>query len=60
MFHIIIPTYNREKTIIRAIKSVLIQGNTDWMIYIIDDGSYDNTKQILKPYIKKYLVNKLK
>ena len=54
MFHVIIPTYNREKTIIRAIKSVLIQGNTDWMIYIIDDGSYDNTKQILKPYIKKY------
>ena len=54
MFHIIIPTYNREKTITRSIKSVLNQKYKNWYIYIIDDGSIDNTKEILKPYIEKY------
>jgi len=54
MFHIIIPTYNREKTIIRSINSVLNQKNKDWIIYIIDDWSTDNTKNILKTYLEKY------
>ncbi len=54
MFHIIIPTYNRKKTIIRSIKSVLNQKHKDFHIYIIDDGSSDNTKEILKPYLEEY------
>jgi len=51
MFHIIIPTYNRENLILNALKSVINQTNDNWIIYIIDDWSTDNTEEILKPYI---------
>lgn len=45
-FSIIIPTYNREKIISRAIKSILNQTFSDYEIIIIDDGSIDETKQV--------------
>jgi len=44
MFHIIIPTFNREKVIYRAIDSILKQkryNEKNINIYIIDDGSTD-------------------
>jgi glycosyltransferase involved in cell wall biosynthesis len=54
MFHIIIPTYNRENLISRSINSILNQNNKNWKLYVIDDGSIDNTKNIVDNYIKKY------
>ncbi|NOT60962.1 MAG: glycosyltransferase family 2 protein [Acidobacteria bacterium] len=44
---IIIPTYNRADTILRAIDSVLAQTFTDWELIIINDGSTDNTEALL-------------
>lgn len=44
---IIIPTYNREKTIEKSIRSVLAQTYTHFELIIIDDGSSDNTKQVV-------------
>lgn len=49
---VIIPTYNREKTINRAIESVLSQTFKEYEIIVIDDGSIDNTKYIISQYIK--------
>ena len=43
-------TYNRAKTIERAINSVLNQSYTNLELIIIDDGSIDNTSSILKKY----------
>jgi len=44
---IILPTYNRADTIMRAIRSAQAQTLSDWELIIIDDGSTDNTVQVL-------------
>ena len=43
----IIPVYNGEKTIIETIESVLKQTFTDWELIIINDGSTDQTLDIV-------------
>lgn len=44
---VIITTYNREKFIVECVKSVLQQTFTDFEVIIIDDGSQDNTQNLL-------------
>ncbi len=48
---IIIITYNREEFIKEAIDSVLFQSFKDWQLIIIDDGSDDKTKELVKEYL---------
>lgn len=45
---IIIPTYNREHLIQRAIKSVLNQSYGEFELLIVDDGSTDNTEEVVR------------
>ena len=45
---VIIPTFNREKYITKAIESVLAQTYKDYEVIVVDDGSKDNTKESLK------------
>tara|TARA_B100000073_G_scaffold159894_1_gene132060 strand:+ start:2871 stop:3698 length:828 start_codon:yes stop_codon:yes gene_type:complete len=45
---VIIPTFNRKKTLKRAIQSVLMQSYAPYEIIVIDDGSDDGTKEWLK------------
>ena len=49
-FSIILPTYNREKKIFKAIKSVLAQTYTNWELIIIDNKSNDATEKIVKSF----------
>lgn len=61
MISVIIPTYNREKTIIRSIKSILNQTYQDFELLIIDDGSTDRTREVveaIKDSRVKYLYQK--
>ncbi|MGB3758605.1 MAG: glycosyltransferase [Rivularia sp. (in: cyanobacteria)] len=44
---IIIPAYNAHSTIIETIKSVQKQTFSDWELIVIDDGSTDNTLEVL-------------
>lgn len=45
---VIIPTYNSEKELLRAIRSVQIQDFSDYEIVICDDASTDNTVNVAK------------
>lgn len=54
-FSIIIPAYNCEKTIVKCIESVLNQNYDLYEIVVVNDGSKDNTLEILK---KEYSDNK--
>lgn len=47
---IIIPTYNNANTICRAVDSCINQTYQNIEIIVIDDGSMDNTKEILSKY----------
>lgn len=49
---IITPAYNSAEYITEAIKSALRQMEVRWEMIIINDGSTDNTKNIVKPYLK--------
>jgi glycosyltransferase involved in cell wall biosynthesis len=48
---VLIPTYNREKTILRAIQSVLQQTFSDFELIIVDDGSQDGTAEEIKTIV---------
>lgn len=49
----ILPTFNGEKYIRKAIESVISQSFSEWEIIVIDDGSIDNTESIVKEYANK-------
>lgn len=54
LISVIIPTYNRNEMLIRAIESVLSQNYSNVEIIIVDDCSLDQSEEIIK---KKYYTN---
>jgi len=50
LISIVIPTYNSEKTIKRALNSVLNQSYKKWEVIIIDSFSKDKTIKFVKSY----------
>lgn len=52
-FSIIIPTYNRGNLLRKSIESVIAQSYPKWELLIVDDGSTDNTKQVVEAYADK-------
>jgi len=53
---VIIPTYNRGWILGDAIDSVLAQDFTDFELIVVDDGSTDNTGEILDSYGRDIIV----
>jgi len=50
LFSIIIPAYNAEKTIRKCLDSVLKQDFSDFEVILVNDGSSDNTEEIINQY----------
>lgn len=50
---VIMPVYNAEKTIERAILSIINQTYNNIELILINDGSTDGTESIIKKYIEK-------
>jgi len=55
-FSIITPTYNRAAFIKRTIESVLAQTFGDFEIIVVDDGSTDNTSEIVRSIVDNRLI----
>lgn len=51
LISVIIPTHNRAEILPQAIDSVINQFTTDWELIIVDDGSEDNTKEVVEGYL---------
>ncbi len=50
----IVPAFNVESTIERAIESILNQTEDHYKIIIVNDGSTDSTELICQRYVKRY------
>ncbi len=57
MISVIIPCYNSAKTIILVLNSVINQTYKNYEILIVDDGSNDNTKDLVHDFFKDKHIN---
>src|SRR5579863_7067398 len=49
-FSVLISTYNRPEYVRQTIESVLSQTFTDYEVIVVDDGSTDETRQVLESF----------
>jgi len=52
MISVIIPTYNSEQFILQSVISVFKQSYKNYELIVVDDGSTDNTRNLLNQYRK--------
>ncbi|MCY4505151.1 MAG: glycosyltransferase, partial [Hyphomicrobiales bacterium] len=50
---VVIPTYNRARWLPDAIECIRKQTLTNWELFIVDDGSTDNTREVAESYAKQ-------
>jgi glycosyltransferase involved in cell wall biosynthesis len=60
LFSIIIPSYNRADFIKNIIRDILAQVYTNYELIVVDDGSSDNTNEIVNQFIDENPQSKIK
>ncbi|MGB1540073.1 MAG: glycosyltransferase family 2 protein, partial [Rickettsiales bacterium] len=50
---IVMPSWNRGDRICPSIESVLAQTHQNWELFVVDDGSEDNTEEVVTAYAEK-------
>jgi glycosyltransferase involved in cell wall biosynthesis len=51
LFSIVVPTYNRAHLISGTVESILSQSYKNFELIIVDDGSTDNTEEVISKYL---------
>jgi glycosyltransferase involved in cell wall biosynthesis len=52
-FSILVPTYNQAQYVGAALDSLLAQTDADWEAVVVNDGSTDNTAEVLNRYSQR-------
>ena len=47
---VIVPLYNKEKTVARTVTSILKQTFSDFELIVVDDGSTDNSCDVVRQF----------
>ncbi|MGQ0793012.1 MAG: glycosyltransferase family 2 protein [Deltaproteobacteria bacterium] len=50
---VVVPAYNSARYLAEAVESVIAQTFADWEATVVDDGSTDNTREVLAPYLDR-------
>lgn len=58
-FSIVIPTYNRAEQLRRALNSIANQTYRDFEVIVCDDGSKDNTEQVVASFANQFPITYL-
>ncbi|MEK7452169.1 MAG: glycosyltransferase family A protein [Patescibacteria group bacterium] len=53
---IIIPTYQHANTLVSCLDAIFAQTRKSDEVIVVDDGSQDNTQEVLKPYLDRIRV----
>jgi len=53
MLYIILPVFNRAAITEAFAKQLILNTNKDWILVLVDDGSTDNTQQVVVNHISK-------
>lgn len=53
MISVVIPLYNKEKSIRTTLESVLAQSYTDYEVIVVDDGSTDKSLDVVKDFVSR-------
>lgn len=50
MISVVIPLYNKEKSVRATLESVCAQSYTDWECIVVDDGSTDDSREVAEQF----------